>query len=105
MKAGTDFELNGSDCRGARKSRFLYRDGFRNLPVCFAKTQYSLSADDEALGRPTGFTLIAADVSLSAGAGFVVVTCGDIMTMPLLPNSLAAERVDVTDGGEITGLS
>ena len=88
-----------------RKILRMEDDGFRNLPVCIAKTQYSLSADDEALGRPAGFTLIVTDVSLSAGAGFVVVYCGDIMTMPGLPNSPAAERVDVTDEGEITGLS
>jgi len=80
-------------------------DGFGRLPVCIAKTQYSLSADDEALGRPTGFSLIVTDASLSAGAGFVVIYCGDIMTMPGLPNTPAAERVDVTEEGEITGLS
>ncbi len=79
--------------------------GFGKLPVCIAKTQYSLSDDDEALGRPQGFTLIVTDASLSAGAGFVVVYCGDIMTMPGLPNVPAAERVDVTDDGEIVGLS
>ncbi len=88
-----------------RKIKKLEDDGFRNLPVCIAKTQYSLSDDDEALGRPTGFTLIVTDVSLSSGAGFVVVYCGDIMTMPGLPSSPAAERVDVTDDGEITGLT
>ena len=88
-----------------RKILRMEEDGFRNLPVCIAKTQYSLSADEEALGRPAGFTLIVTDVSLSAGAGFVVVYCGDIMTMPGLPNSPAAERVNVTGDGEITGLS
>jgi formate--tetrahydrofolate ligase len=80
-------------------------DGFGHLPVCIAKTQYSLSADDEALGRPAGFTLIVTDASLSAGAGFVVIYCGDIMTMPGLPSIPAAERVDVTPEGEILGLS
>lgn len=80
-------------------------DGFGRLPVCIAKTQYSLSADDEALGRPSGFSLIVTDASLSAGAGFVVIYCGDIMTMPGLPNTPAAEKVDVTEEGEITGLS
>jgi formate--tetrahydrofolate ligase len=88
-----------------RKILRMEDDGFRNLPVCIAKTQYSLSDDDEALGRPAGFTLIVTDVSLSAGAGFVVVYCGDIMTMPGLPNMPAAEKVDVSDEGEITGLS
>jgi formate--tetrahydrofolate ligase len=88
-----------------RKIARLEEDGFGNLPVCIAKTQYSLSADDEALGRPSGFTLIVTDVSLSAGAGFIVVFCGDIMTMPGLPTAPAAERVDVREDGEITGLS
>jgi formate--tetrahydrofolate ligase len=88
-----------------RKILRMEEDGFGRLPVCIAKTQYSLSADEEALGRPTGFSLIVTDVSLSAGAGFVVVHCGDIMTMPGLPSAPAAENVDVTDGGEIVGLS
>ena len=88
-----------------RKITRLEEDGFGNLPVCIAKTQYSLSDDEEALGRPRGFTLIVTDVSLSGGAGFVVVYCGDIMTMPGLPAVPAAERVDVTDDGEIIGLS
>jgi formate--tetrahydrofolate ligase len=88
-----------------RKIQRMEEAGFGRLPVCIAKTQYSLSDDDEALGRPQGFTLIVTDASLSAGAGFVVVYCGDIMTMPGLPNSPAAERVDVTDDGEIVGLS
>jgi len=88
-----------------RKLLKMEADGFGNLPVCIAKTQYSLSADEEALGRPEGFTLIVTDVSLSAGAGFVVVYCGDIMTMPGLPATPAAEMVDVTGDGEITGLS
>jgi formate--tetrahydrofolate ligase len=88
-----------------RKILRMEEDGFGKLPVCIAKTQYSLSADDEALGRPQGFTLIVTDASLSAGAGFVVVCCGDIMTMPGLPSTPAAEKVDVTDDGEIVGLS
>ncbi len=88
-----------------RKLKQLEADGFGGLPVCIAKTQYSLSADNQALGRPSGFTLIVTDVSVSAGAGFVVVYCGDIMTMPGLPSAPAAEHVDVTDAGEITGLS
>ena len=88
-----------------RKILRMEEDGFGKLPVCIAKTQYSLSADDEALGRPQGFTLIVTDASLSAGAGFVVIYCGDIMTMPGLPSTPAAEKVDVTDDGEIVGLS
>jgi formate--tetrahydrofolate ligase len=88
-----------------RRIREIEKKGYGNLPVCIAKTQYSLSDDPEVLGRPEGFTLIVTDVSLSSGAGFVVVYCGDIMTMPGLPKSPAAERIDVTEEGEIVGLS
>lgn len=88
-----------------RKIRRIEKAGFKDLPVCIAKTQYSLSDDDEALGRPKDFTLIATDASLSSGAGFVVVYCGDVMTMPGLPKSPSAERIDITDDGEITGLT
>ncbi len=88
-----------------RRIRRLEKKGFGGLPVCIAKTQYSLSDDAELLGRPEDFTLIVTDVSVSSGAGFVVVYCGDIMTMPGLPKIPSAERIDVTDEGEITGLS
>lgn len=88
-----------------RKILKVERLGFGNLPVCIAKTQYSLSSDDEVLGRPRDFTLIVTDVALSSGAGFVVVYCGDIMTMPGLPKIPAAERIDVTEDGKITGLN
>ncbi len=88
-----------------RKIERIDKDGFGSLPVCIAKTQYSLSDDDEALGRPEDFTLIVTDASLSAGAGFVVVYCGDIMTMPGLPKVPSAEKIDVTDDERITGLS
>lgn len=92
---------------GKIKRRILRieREGFGHLPVCIAKTQYSLSDDEEALGRPKDFTIIVTDASLSSGAGFVVVYCGDIMTMPGLPKSPATERIDITDEGEIIGLS
>ncbi len=88
-----------------RKIRRIERRGFGNLPVCFAKTQYSLSDDDEALGRPRDFTVIVTDASLSSGAGFVVVYCGDVMTMPGLPKVPASEKIDISDDGEITGLA
>jgi len=88
-----------------RRIRRLEKNGFKDLPVCIAKTQYSLSSDDEALGRPRDFVLIVTDVAVSAGAGFVVVYCGDIMTMPGLPKIPAAEKIDITDEGEIIGLS
>lgn len=74
------------------------------LPVCIAKTQYSLSDNPSLLGKPEGFTITVRDIRLSNGAGFVVVYTGDIMTMPGLPKIPAAERIDVTSDGKITGL-
>ncbi|MBR2351258.1 MAG: formate--tetrahydrofolate ligase, partial [Clostridia bacterium] len=78
--------------------------GFGALPVCIAKTQYSFSDDPAKLGAPEGFTVTVKNVRVSAGAGFVVVLTGDIMTMPGLPKSPAAERIDVDENGKITGL-
>ena len=78
--------------------------GFGNLPVCMAKTQYSLSDDQTKLGRPEGFTLNVREVYVNAGAGFVVVITGSIMTMPGLPKVPAANNIDVDDNGVITGL-
>lgn len=78
--------------------------GFGNLPVCMAKTQYSLSDDQTKLGRPTGFTINVRDAYVSAGAGFVVALTGAIMTMPGLPKVPAAEGIDVNEDGVITGL-
>lgn len=78
--------------------------GKGDLPVCIAKTQYSLSDDPAKLGRPTGFTITVKDVKLSAGAGFIVVLTGDIMTMPGLPKAPAANLIDVDAQGHISGL-
>lgn len=78
--------------------------GFGTLPVCMAKTQYSLSDDPALLGRPEGFPLNVREVYVSAGAGFVVALTGAIMTMPGLPKNPAAYHIDVTDDGVITGL-
>ena len=78
--------------------------GYDKLPVCMAKTQYSLSDDPSLLGRPEGFTVHVRDIYVSAGAGFVVVLTGNIMTMPGLPKQPAAYRIDVDDNGKITGL-
>ena len=78
--------------------------GFGNLPVCIAKTQYSFSDNPTLLGAPTGFSVAVKNVKVSAGAGFIVVLTGDIMTMPGLPKSPAAERIDVDENGRITGL-
>jgi formate--tetrahydrofolate ligase len=88
-----------------RKIQRIEEEGFKEFPICIAKTQASLSDDKELLGRPEDFTLIVTDVSVSSGAGFVVVYCGDIMTMPGLPKIPAAERIDITDDGEITGIN
>ena len=78
--------------------------GFGHMPVCMAKTQYSLSDDQTKLGRPAGFAINVRDAYVSAGAGFVVVLTGGTMTMPGLPKGPAAEGIDVTDDGVITGL-
>ncbi len=78
--------------------------GFDKLPVCMAKTQYSFSDDPAKLGAPEGFTVTVKNVKVSAGAGFVVVLTGDILTMPGLPKAPAAERIDVDENGKITGL-
>ncbi len=78
--------------------------GFGELPVCMAKNQYSLSDDPTLLGRPKGFTINVREVYVSAGAGFVVVLTGAVMTMPGLPKAPAANNIDVTDEGVITGL-
>ena len=74
------------------------------VPVCMAKTQYSLSDDPSLLGAPKGFGITVKDVNISNGAGFVVALTGDIMTMPGLPKVPAANNIDITDDGEITGL-
>lgn len=78
--------------------------GFGNMPVCMAKTQYSLSDNPTLLGRPSGFEMNVREVYVSAGAGFVVVLTGAVMTMPGLPKKPAAYQIDVNDEGEITGL-
>jgi formate--tetrahydrofolate ligase len=78
--------------------------GHGNLPICVAKTQYSFSANPAALGAPTGHVVPIVDARLSAGAGFVVLTCGDIMTLPGLPESPSAHRIKLDDKGQIEGL-
>ena len=78
--------------------------GFDKCPICVAKTQYSFSDDPTKLGAPSGFTVTIKNVKVSAGAGFIVVLTGDILTMPGLPKSPAAERIDVDAHGKITGL-
>ena len=78
--------------------------GYGNLPICMAKTQYSFSDDSALLGRPSGFKITIRNCRIAAGAGFIVVLTGDVMTMPGLPKVPAAEKIDVTDDGVISGL-
>ena len=78
--------------------------GFGSCPVCIAKTQYSFSDDPKKLGAPEDFEVTVRSVKVSAGAGFIVVLTGDILTMPGLPKSPAAERIDVDENGKISGL-
>ena len=93
------------DARARRRLQRIERDGYAHLPVCVAKTQYSFSTDPTALGAPSGHELHVREVRLSAGAGFVVVVCGDMMTMPGLPRDPSAARIDLADDGTILGLS
>ena len=88
----------------AKQIDTLEKLGFGGCPVCIAKTQYSFSDDPTKLGAPDDFTVTVKNVRISAGAGFVVVLTGDIMTMPGLPKSPAAERIDVDENGKISGL-
>ena len=78
--------------------------GYGNLPVCMAKTQYSFSTDPTQRGAPTGHSIPVREVRLSAGAGFIVAVCGEIMTMPGLPRVPSAEAIHLNDQGEIEGL-
>ena len=82
----------------------LEKIGFWQVPVCVAKTQYSLSDDPKLYGRPKGFRITVRELKPSAGAGFVVAYTGDIMTMPGLPKNPAAENMDIDEDGKIKGL-
>jgi formate--tetrahydrofolate ligase len=88
----------------ARRLDGFEKAGFGHVPVCIAKTQYSFTSDPTVMGAPEGFTLPVREVRLSAGAGFVVAICGEIMTMPGLPRTPAAEAIHLRDDGEIEGL-
>ncbi len=88
----------------ARRLKGFEDAGFGNVPVCIAKTQFSFTSDPTVMGAPEGFTLPVREVRLSAGAGFVVAICGDIMTMPGLPRTPAAEAIHLREDGEIEGL-
>lgn len=96
---GVDFEP-----KAAAELEKFERLGFGSMPVCMAKTQYSFSDDQKKLGAPRGFRITVRDAKVSAGAGFIVVLTGNIMTMPGLPKVPAAERIDVDETGKISGL-
>jgi formate--tetrahydrofolate ligase len=93
------------DPKAKRRLQRITDDGYGDLPVCVAKTQYSFSSDATLRGAPLGHSLHVREVRLSAGAGFVVLVCGDVMTMPGLPKRPASARIDLTDDGAILGLS
>jgi formate--tetrahydrofolate ligase len=93
-----------ADKKLREKFHQLQEAGFGHLPICMAKTQYSLSTDPGLVGRPANFDVPLRDVMVSAGAGFVVVLTGDIMTMPGLPKVPAAETIDIDEAGQTVGL-
>ena len=78
--------------------------GYGHYPVCVAKTQYSFSTDPGARGAPSGHTINIREVRLAAGAEFIVMVCGDIMTMPGLPKVPSAEKIDLDENGKVVGL-
>jgi formate--tetrahydrofolate ligase len=88
-----------------RDIRAIENSGYNNLPICMAKTQLSITDDPKIKGAPKGWTLTIKEVTVSAGAGFIVPLCGDIELIPGLPSQPAAERIDISDEGRITGLS
>src|SRR3954469_17985910 len=93
------------DAKAKRRLDRIEADGYAPLPICVAKTQYSFSTDVALRGAPSGHTVNVREVRLSAGAGFVVLLCGDVMTMPGLPSKPAAMRIDISEDGTVTGLS
>lgn len=102
-------EIYGADdviytAKAEREIKQLTQFGFDKLPICMAKTQYSLSDDPTRLGRPENFTITVREARVSAGAGFVVALTGDVMTMPGLPKEPAANHMDITEDGKIQGL-
>jgi formate--tetrahydrofolate ligase len=93
-----------ADAKILKKLESLERAGYRHLPICMAKTQMSFSTDPKLRGAPSGHSLNIREVRLAAGAEFIVVICGDILTMPGLPKNPAAEHIDIEADGRITGL-
>jgi len=104
--AKTVYRANGISltAEAAKQIRNLEKLGYKELPICIAKTQYSFSDNMKLLGAPTDFTVTIRQVRLSAGAGFVVALAGDIMTMPGLPKVPSANHIDIDESGVITGL-
>ncbi len=98
--AGVVFEA-----QARRRLEQVEAEGFGHLPICVAKTQSSFSTDPLQRGAPSGHTVTVRDVRLAAGAGFVVLLTGDVMTMPGLPREPAAHLIDIDDDGRVTGLS
>jgi formate--tetrahydrofolate ligase len=92
------------DAKTARQLEEWEAQGYGRLPVCMAKTQYSFTTDPDRRGAPTGHVIPVRELRLSAGAGFVVAVCGDIMTMPGLPRSPSAERIGLDEAGQVEGL-
>jgi len=93
------------DAKAKRRLDRIEADGYGHLPICIAKTQYSFSTDPSLLGAPSGHVINVREVRLNAGAGFVVLVTGDIMTMPGLPKVPASDRIDIDEEGNIVGLS
>ena len=93
-----------ADQRVRKRFSELQESGHGNLPVCIAKTQYSFSTDPNLKGAPSNHVVPIREVRLAAGAGFVIVVCGDIMTMPGLPRHPAAEQICLDEHGEVAGL-
>ena len=96
---GVEFTTNAKNQMAALK-----RNGWDNLPICIAKTQYSLSDNAKVLGRPTDFIIKIRELKPSVGAGFIVALAGNVLTMPGLPKVPAACKIDVDETGKITGL-
>ena len=93
-----------ADAKVRGQIKQLQETGYGHYPVCVAKTQYSFSTDPQLRGAPSGHVVNIREVRLAAGAEFVVMVCGDIMTMPGLPKVPSAEKIDITDDGKIVGL-
>jgi formate--tetrahydrofolate ligase len=93
-----------ADTKVRAQIRRLQEEGYGHFPVCIAKTQYSFSTDPQLRGAPSGHVMNIREVRLAAGAEFIVLICGDVMTMPGLPKAPAANRIDVDADGRIVGL-